>query len=235
MFQLGECMRVCEFAAKSLCYGLSPNQVDGKCGKHTLATSFSRYCLSVRYASRYGKRARDLYICTRCDCPCLCTRSSTSIQHMNIQSTTTHNALHTYLYCGAYSSIVYCPFVVRSDGCACVGSRVHVGGAVYVHPIRILFYDRRVIMCAVMLNSTYLLWNALSLALFESLIILLRHFWRWQSGVMCFQRLLSLSIFILIYIFGCCSSHSFALLLTLIMDSVEKLFSCANKAATEAF
>lgn len=26
-----------------------------------------------------------------------------------------------------------------------------------MHPIRILFYDRRVIMCAVMLNSTYLL------------------------------------------------------------------------------
>lgn len=43
---------------------------------------------------------------------------------------------------------------VRFSG---IGSQVDVGGAVYVHPIRILFYDRRVIMCAVMLNSTYLL------------------------------------------------------------------------------
>lgn len=126
--------------------------------------------------------ARETSIYVRSfDCSCLYTLSSTSTP-----------AQHVYV-CGA---LCIAHSVVNSNGRACIGSRVNVGGAVYVHPIRILFYDRRVIMCAVMLNSTYRLWNVLSLSLFESLIILLRHFWRWL-------RLLLLCFFILIYIFEC--------------------------------
>lgn len=80
---------------------------------------------------------------------------------------------------GWMDDVMCCPFVcarVYTIACVCVrcsgiGSRVNVGGAVYVHPIRILFYDRRVIMCAVMLNSTYLLWNVFCrYFIFESLI-----------------------------------------------------------------
>ena len=57
-------------------------------------------------------------------------------------------------------SILLCAMCVAHlfiASCRCVGNPSRRWWGRYVHPIRILFYDRRVIMCAVMLNSTYLL------------------------------------------------------------------------------
>lgn len=90
------------------------------------------------------------------NCLVCCSRdfSGTAVCSCIAQYSNPADQLYTYtrcLVCGAYCCCLCCPFVSAGK---CVGGRVHVGGAVYVHPIRILFYDRRVIMCAVMLNST---------------------------------------------------------------------------------
>lgn len=170
-------------------------------------------------------------------CVYVCTRTNTQATAFT----------RVFVHIGAGLSVMCCPFVCE---CTCIGGQMIVGGAVYVHPIRILFYDRRVIMCAVMLNSTYLfLWNALSLLYiwivnnftmaFLSVVRQRRRWWQFYSSlvlvsfvpfrcVVFFSLLLllgfSLGINLIYMHFGWC-----CLFARVIMIWDWKLFSCAKQ------
>lgn len=144
IFQVGECIIVCEFAAKSLCRWTSTeNRIEDSKVEKPIHLYKSTQCMLMCCVASFDVRATHVCSCGVCKCAPI-RMNDASVEQVS-------RLCVAHLFC----LLLVCAIVLVSH--------VHVGGAVYVHPIRILFYDRRVIMCAVMLNSTYLLWNVLSL------------------------------------------------------------------------
>lgn len=149
----GDCIIVCEFAAKSLCRPNSEpsvrkrqSKVENKTYTHGCVYSDSVHKLShvLRERTYRAEQVNVHVVVWMCVC---------SLLRIVRPATQT-------LVCGAYCC-VRCVAHLFIASCRCVGNPSRRWWGRYVHPIRILFYDRRVIMCAVMLNSTYLLWNVL--------------------------------------------------------------------------